>query len=100
MAKTVGIGIQDYAEIIEKNCFYVDKSSFTREWWESRDKVTLIAWPRRFGKTLNMSMLDYLAELLEEPDKNTGQIEHLWAMNEKFSVLTNNTQNIYYDIFR
>ena len=44
--------------------------------------------------------LDHLAELLAEPDKNMEQIEHLWATNEKLSVLTNNTQNIYYDTFR
>lgn len=44
--------------------------------------------------------LDYLAELLAEPDKNMEQIERLWAANEKLSVLTNNTQNIYYDTFR
>ncbi len=43
--------------------------------------------------------LDHLAELLAEPDKNMEQIEHLWNTNEKFSVLTNNTQNIYYDTF-
>lgn len=43
--------------------------------------------------------LDHLAELLSEPDKIMEQIEHLWTTNEKFSVLTNNTQNIYYDIF-
>lgn len=54
-------------------------------------------------KTLNESELcelDYLAELLAEPDKNMEQIEHLQAANEKLSVLTNNTQNIYYDTFR
>ena len=43
--------------------------------------------------------LDRLAELLSEPDKNIEQIENLWTTNEKFSVLTNNTQNIYYDTF-
>ncbi len=43
--------------------------------------------------------LDQLAELLAEPDKNMEQIEHLWATNEKLSVLTNHTQNIYHDIF-
>ena len=54
-------------------------------------------------QTLNESELcelDYLAELLAEPDKNMEQIEHLQAANEKLSVLTNNTQNIYYDTFR
>lgn len=43
--------------------------------------------------------LDHLAGLLSEPDKNMEQIEYLWTTNEKFSVLTNNTQNIYYDTF-
>ncbi len=41
--------------------------------------------------------LDDLAKILAEPDKNMEQIEHLWSVNEKLSVLTNNTQNIYYD---
>ena len=58
MAKTVAIGIQDFERIIEQNCFYVDKTSFIKEWWESKDDVTLITRPRRFGKTLNMSMLE------------------------------------------
>ena len=44
--------------------------------------------------------LDDLANLLTEPDKNREQIEQLWAENEKLTVLTNNTQNIYYDTFR
>lgn len=56
--RTVGIGIQNFEEMIQKNCFYVDKTSFIKEWWESNDSVTLIARPRRFGKTLNMSMVE------------------------------------------
>ena len=59
MVKKVAIGIQDFGDIIERNCFYVDKTDFIKEWWESEDSVTLIARPRRFGKTLNMSMLEY-----------------------------------------
>ena len=39
-------------------CFYIDKTDFIREWWESKDDVTLITRPRRFGKTLTMSMLE------------------------------------------
>ncbi|MCI9144480.1 MAG: AAA family ATPase, partial [Lachnospiraceae bacterium] len=58
MARTVGIGIQDFAKMITNDCFYVDKTDFIREWWESKDDVTLITRPRRFGKTLNMSMLE------------------------------------------
>ena len=58
LGRTVGIGIQDFEDIIKNNCFYVDKTSFIKEWWENGDSVTLITRPRRFGKTLNMSMLN------------------------------------------
>ncbi len=58
MARNVAIGIQQFDKLIEKDCFYVDKTDFIREWWESGDDVTLITRPRRFGKTLNMSMTE------------------------------------------
>ena len=58
MARTVGIGIQDFGDMIRKNCFYIDKTFFIKEWWDSEDSVTLITRPRRFGKTLNMSMVE------------------------------------------
>ena len=58
MARTIGIGIQDFGMIIEKNCFYVDKTSFIKEWWENQDSVTLITRLRRFGKTLTLSMVE------------------------------------------
>lgn len=58
MARVVGIGHQDFETIRIKNNFYIDKTEFIKEWWESDDAVTLITRPRRFGKTLNMSMLE------------------------------------------
>ena len=58
MANTVAIGIQEFENIINNNYFYIDKTSFIKEWWEAGDSVTLITRPRRFGKTLNMSMLE------------------------------------------
>ena len=58
MARTIGIGVQSFEKIRERNYFYIDKTDFIREWWESGDDVTLINRPRRFGKTLNMSMLE------------------------------------------
>ena len=58
MARTVGIGIQDFSTIIENQYFYIDKTPFIKEWWESGDSVTLITRPRRFGKTLTMSMVE------------------------------------------
>ena len=57
--RTVAIGIQDFAKLREMDYFYMDKTDFIREWWESGDDVTLITRPRRFGKTLNISMLEY-----------------------------------------
>ena len=58
MSKTIGIGIQSFEKLITENCFYIDKTDFIREWWENKDEVTLITRPRRFGKTLNMDMLE------------------------------------------
>lgn len=58
MTGKIGIGIQNFAELRESGCFYVDKTDFIKEWWDSHDSVTLITRPRRFGKTLNMSMLE------------------------------------------
>ncbi len=58
MARTVSIGNQDFKTIIENHYFYVDKTDFIREWWDNGDTVTLITRPRRFGKTLAMSMVE------------------------------------------
>ena len=58
MARTVSIGNQDFESIQREGYFYIDKTDFIREWWESGDSVTLITRPRRFGKTLNMSMVE------------------------------------------
>ncbi len=58
MARTAAIGVQDFGTLMENNYFYVDKTDFIREWWENGDSVTLITRPRRFGKTLNMNMLE------------------------------------------
>lgn len=58
MARTVGIGHQDFETVRREGYFYIDKTDLIRQWWESGDGVTLITRPRRFGKTLNMSMLE------------------------------------------
>lgn len=58
MARTIGIGIQNFEKILINDYFYVDKTHFIKEWRESGDEVTLITRPRRFGKTLTMSMLE------------------------------------------
>ena len=55
---TISIGNQMFDDIRENNNFYIDKTAFIKEWWDAKDVVTLITRPRRFGKTLNMSMLN------------------------------------------
>lgn len=54
----INIGGQGFDELREQGAFYIDKTSFIRDWWEDLAPVTLITRPRRFGKTLNMRMLE------------------------------------------
>ena len=58
MARSISIGRQDFEKIRVNHNFYIDKTDFIRQWWEEGDDVTLITRPRRFGKTLNMSMVE------------------------------------------
>ncbi len=58
MSRTVSIGCQDFETIQKEGYFYIDKTDFIREWWERGDSVTLITRPRRFGKTLTLSMVE------------------------------------------
>ena len=58
MAKQVAIGIQSFEKLINGGYYYIDKTKFIKEWWDRGDEVTLITRPRRFGKTLNMNMID------------------------------------------
>lgn len=86
MARTVGIGIQDFGSLIQKNCFYIDKTSFIQEWWESEDSVTLITRPRRFGKTLNMSMVEHFFSLNYANRGDLFEKLSIWE-NEKYREL-------------
>ena len=69
MAKTVAIGIQDFEKIRKEDVLYIDKTSFIREWWESKDDVTLITRPRRFGKTLMLSTVEKFFSVRQENSK-------------------------------
>ena len=86
MARTVGIGIQDFRKIIENNCFYVDKTSFIKEWWDSKDEVTLITRPRRFGKTLTMSMVEQFFSIKYAGREDLFEGLSIWQ-EEKFRAL-------------
>ena len=56
--RTISLGNTAFASIREANSFYIDKTDFIRQWWESQDVATLITRPRRFGKSLNLNMLE------------------------------------------
>ena len=86
MGRTIAIGIQNYNDIIEKNYFYVDKTSFIKEWWENGDSVTLITRPRRFGKTLTMSMVEQFFSVNYVGRNNLFERQAIWQ-KEKFRDL-------------
>ena len=81
LARTVGIGHQDFGQMISSNNFYIDKTFFIKEWWENNDAVTLITRPRRFGKTLNMSMLEHFFSI--EYAGRTDLFEDLFIWTEE-----------------
>ena len=113
MARTVAIGVQSFPKMREQNLFFVDKTDFIREWWENKDDVTLITRPRRFGKTLNMRMLEafFSTEYSGRSDLFTGlsiwEKEEYRAMQGTWPVIfltfsevkKNNFENIRRDLF-
>ena len=86
MAPNVAIGIQDFSTIIENNYFYIDKTSFLKEWWDSGDSVTLITRPRRFGKTLTMSMTEQFFSLEYAGRSDLFESFEIWK-NEEYRSL-------------
>lgn len=82
MIKRISIGYQEYDELITNGLFYIDKTRFIKEWWESGDKVTLIARPRRFGKTLTMSMTAQFFSLEFKGRSDLFQDMDIWKEQE------------------
>ena len=78
MARVISIGAQDFEDLVMNDCFYVDKTMLIKEWWESRDMVTLITRPRRFGKTLNMNMLECFFSLKYQGRGDLFQKLDIW----------------------
>ncbi len=70
MKKSLPIGVSDFRKLRERGCFYIDKSLFIREILDASSEVVLLPRPRRFGKTLNLSMLRYFLEKSDE-DRET-----------------------------
>ena len=86
MVRTIGIGIQSFEKLIENHCFYVDKTDFIKEWWESKDDVTLITRPRRFGKTLNINMLERFLSIEYKDQGNLFRGLSIWEDEEYRSL--------------
>lgn len=82
MARVVGIGHQDFCQLITSNNFYIDKTLFIKEWWENNDVVTLLTRPRRFGKTLNLSMLEYFFSIEHSDKKVLFENLTIWQENK------------------
>jgi len=80
MRQILGVGNKDFKKIIDTNTFYVDKTYFIEEWFSNTDEVTLITRPRRFGKTLTMSMLEYF--LSDRYSEQAYLFENLYIFNE------------------
>ena len=80
--KRVAIGKQSFEDIRKKDCFYIDKTDFIKDWWESADDVTLITRPRRFGKTLNMDMLKCFFSNQYEGRKELFEELDIWKDEE------------------
>ena len=66
--KRLAIGIDDFRKIIKEDCYYVDKTKFIEAVLEDASNVKLFTRPRRFGKTLNMSMLKYFFDVRESEE--------------------------------
>ena len=80
--KKIAIGKQSFEDIRKKDCFYIDKTDFIKDWWESADDVTLITRPRRFGKTLNMDMLKCFFSNQYEGRKELFEGLEIWKDEE------------------
>ncbi|MDE6945131.1 MAG: ATP-binding protein, partial [Lachnospiraceae bacterium] len=102
MARTIRIGGQDFERSRVNNNFYIDKTDFIKKWWEAEDDVTLITRPRRFGKTLNMSMLE---QFFREVNQLSAKKNAVWSLllasgylKVVSTTLMEETGRTYYDL--
>ena len=86
MGIVVSVGTQNFQSLREKGYFYIDKTNFIKEWWEAGDEVTLITRPRRFGKTLNMSMLECFFSMKYKERSDLFEGLNIWG-EEKYRKL-------------
>ena len=81
--KAVPVGIEDFKELIQEGYYYIDKTLLIDEMLMNRSKVTLFTRPRRFGKTLNMSMIKYFFDV-KDKEENKKLFENLKVSNSEY----------------
>ena len=82
MLKNLPIGISDFKKLMENNCYFADKSLFIKELIDDKSEVVLIPRPRRFGKTLNLSMVKYFFDIKEKDEENLFKELKIWEHQE------------------
>ena len=83
MKKGLGIGRSDFKKIIEDNCYYFDKTKFIEDIIKDKAEVKLFTRPRRFGKTLNLSMLKYFFDI-EKKEENREIFKNLYIEKSEY----------------
>lgn len=78
MSKPLPIGVEDFEQICTEDYYYIDKTLFVKEILEKKSKVNLFTRPRRFGKTLTLSMLQYYFEDAYDRRGNKKDYSHLF----------------------
>ncbi len=82
--KRLPIGVDDYKEIVDDNLYFVDKTMFIKDIIDDGSKAILIARPRRFGKTLNISLLNYYFNKTEQDNSYLFEGRHIWRQGERY----------------
>ena len=83
MKKGIGIGIEDFREIIREDCYYVDKTNYIEELLKDKTKIKLFTRPRRFGKTLNMTTLKYFLDV-KNAEENRKLFKDLYIEKSEY----------------
>ena len=100
MEKYIGLGVSDFKQMIKEDVYYVDKTMYIKEIIDNRDKVVLVTRPRRFGKTLNMSMLRYYFDNRVKDSKELFNGLEIMTQDERYLKEMNKYPVIYLSLAR
>ena len=83
MKKGIGIGIEDFKQMIREDCYYFDKTNYIEELLKDRTMIRLFTRPRRFGKTLNMTTLKYFFDI-RNAEENRKLFKNLYIEESEY----------------